>query len=72
MILERIPEISKLSPEDKLRLANELWQQVAEDPDRIPVSDEHKQLIEQRYQEYLENPDDVVTWEEVKRRLGKS
>ena len=24
------------------------------------------------YQEYLENPDDVVTWEEVKRRLGKS
>lgn len=72
MIAEKIPEIANLSNEDKLLLANELWQEVAKNPDNIPVSEEHVRLIEERYSAYLKNPDDVVSWEQIKQRLGES
>ena len=72
MIADKIPEIANLSDEDKLLLANELWQAVAQNPNNIPVSEEHVRLIEERYRAYLEEPDNVVTWEQVKQRSGKS
>lgn len=72
MIAEKIPEILQLSDEDKLLLASELWEAVANNPDNIPISEEHVRLIDERYRAYLENPEDVVAWEEIKRRLGKA
>lgn len=72
MIAERLPGISELSPQEKWLLASELWDAVAEIPGALPAGEAQKPLIRQRWQEYLSNPEDGSTWEEIKRKLGKA
>ncbi|MEM9480985.1 MAG: addiction module protein [Verrucomicrobiota bacterium] len=72
MILEKIPEISKLSPRDKYILANELWDEVEASQSSIPFDDAMVELLEKRYEEYLSDPTKVISWEDLKAKLGKS
>jgi putative addiction module component (TIGR02574 family) len=69
MIKEKIPELQTLSPAEKFALAIELWDELATNPDEIPVTDEQLQELDRRFEEYQRNPDNVVSWEEVKARV---
>lgn len=71
MIVETLPGIAELTPQEKWLLASELWDQVSDDPDAVPVSGSQKQEIRDRWEEYLRNPEKGSTWEEIKSRLGK-
>lgn len=67
MIAERFPEIAKLSDEDKLTLMAELRKDVTDD-----AADESPELagfMEQRWQEYLQHPERVSLWSQVKARI---
>ena len=67
MIAERFPEIAQLPDEDKLTLMAELWQDVTDD-----AADESPKLaafVEQRWQEYLQHPEHVSPWSQVKARI---
>ena len=60
---ESISNYEGLSTADKLDLLDELW---------IDVHEETlKNMLRERYAAYLENPADVKSWDEVKRRLEK-
>jgi len=61
--------VSELPFAEKLRLVEALWDDLASSPDRIPVPDSIKAELDRRYQEYLANPNEGSSWEEVKRRL---
>lgn len=69
MIAERIPELKKLSPEEKLILVGELWEELAADPDSFPPRDDLIELLKERREHYRKNPGDVRSWEEVKARI---
>jgi putative addiction module component (TIGR02574 family) len=69
MIKETIPELQSLSPARKFALAIELWDELASNPDEIPVTDEQLKELDRRFEEYQRDPDKVVTWEEVKARI---
>jgi len=69
MIAERIPELKSLSPEEKLILVGELWDQLAAQPDAFPPRADHIKLLEERLEHYRRHPGDVVAWEEVKARI---
>ena len=69
MIKETIPELQSLSPAQKFALAIELWDELASNPDEIPVTDEQLNELDRRFDEYQRDPDKVVTWEEVKARI---
>lgn len=71
MIVEKLPGISDLSPQEKWLLAGELWDSVADVPDAVPQNDAQKALVMERWEQYLANPDQGSTWEEIKQRLGK-
>lgn len=72
MIVEQIPAIGDLSPRDKYILANELWEEVEANQASIPFDDAVVQLLERRHREYLSDPSKVVSWEELKAKLGRS
>jgi putative addiction module component (TIGR02574 family) len=72
MIVERIPAIGELSPQDRYLLATELWEQIETNEDAIPVDDAVIQLLEARHQEYLADPTKVISWDALKAKLGKS
>ncbi len=68
MIVEQFPEVQRLSPERKLALAAELFEDAtdchAEQPDPQIVK-----LLDERLAEYRENPSSASAWNEVKARI---
>ena len=69
MIKETIPELQKLSTADKFALAVELWDELSSNPDEIPVTEDQLNELDRRFEEYRQDPDKVVTWEEAKARI---
>ena len=69
MIPERHPHIQRLSPAEKLVLVTELWDDLATNPDDIPVTSEQITELDRRMEEYRKNPSQVTTWEAIKGRI---
>lgn len=65
MILERLPEVKNLTPEEKEILADELWADLGhsnhEDPDIKPLLE---RLLEKR------ESGSTVLWEDLKKQIG--
>ena len=69
MILERFPEIQKLTKAERVELYCELQDIVVEENELIQPDPEIIALLEQRYREYLANPALARPAEEVLARL---
>ena len=69
MILETLPVVQQLSADDKLRLWEELWDQIAVDESRWPVREDHIALLNERMEHYRAHPETASTWEDVQRRF---
>jgi putative addiction module component (TIGR02574 family) len=69
MIAERIPGLKSLSPEEKLILVSELWDELAAQPGAFPPRDDHIKLLQERLDHYRQHPTDVVAWEQLKARI---
>ena len=73
MIAEQFPQLEKLSPQDQLILAGELWQRATYSGEESKdLSKEAIQLIEQRLDDYLENPSTGISWEKLKEKVTRS
>ncbi len=68
MIVETLPEVQRLTPEQKLLLAAELFEDatecIAEEPDPEIVK-----ALDQRLEEYQNNPGSASSWSAVKARI---
>ena len=69
MIIEKIPEIQRLTPKEKAILARELWADAGDVVYRISNDDSHAAVIEERWREFLADPDSPVTWDHVKQKM---
>ncbi|HUD45912.1 MAG TPA: addiction module protein [Candidatus Baltobacteraceae bacterium] len=69
MIAERIPQLKNLSPEEKLILVGELWEELANCPAAFPPREDHIKLLRERLDHYRQHPGDTVAWSEVKARI---
>ncbi len=62
-------EILELSPEDRLRLIDDLWDTLEGEADALPVSEEHKRILDDRLEALRRDPESCSDWEEAKRRI---
>jgi putative addiction module component (TIGR02574 family) len=69
MILERFPEIQRLSPAEKLIFVSELWNDLEAHPFEVPVSREIISELDRRMEHFRRHPDEFTTWEAVKERI---
>lgn len=69
MIINKVPEVKRLSMREKLMLAEELFAETAYSDYDVIENDEHRKILESRWQHYLEHPETASTWEEVKKRI---
>lgn len=60
-----VAEILKLSPEERLRLAEIIWESLAADPSSVPLGDAHRAVIDERLAEHERNPEDVTSRDQV-------
>jgi len=62
--------IDKLSPLERIALANALWDSVSPEDMPIPnLTDEQQRMLAERIADDDANPDDVIPWEQVKAEL---
>jgi putative addiction module component (TIGR02574 family) len=65
MLLERLPEVQSLAPEDKWRLIDELWRDLARQLDAARPEANVIELLEQRFSAYLTDPSQARPADEV-------
>jgi len=67
---ELLQELLKLSPAERIQLAEDLWDSVAADPDSAPpLTEAQRAEIERRLTDHARDPDSAVSWEGVRARL---
>ena len=58
-----------LSPAEKLQLVQDLWDDIAANPEDIPVHDWQVAELERRRANLQKHPASGLDWDEVKRRI---
>ncbi|MBV8277190.1 MAG: addiction module protein [Verrucomicrobia bacterium] len=71
MLLEKLPEVRSLSVEDKWRLIDELWSDLAREVERQGVDENTVALLNQRFEEYLQDPEQVLPLDACLARLAE-
>jgi hypothetical protein len=56
MLLERLPEVQSPSVENKWRLMDELWSDLAQEIERAGIDENTLALLNQRFEEYVQDP----------------
>jgi len=69
--MTEIKEILKLSVDERIHLVQTIWDSIAIDSEVSEISTEHKKILEERLLAHKNNPNDVVSWEEVKKSVKK-
>ena len=60
--------IDQLSSEDRLALAETIWESVARETEQSPLSEGQRKELERRLADSIARPDAVTPWEEIKAR----
>jgi putative addiction module component (TIGR02574 family) len=61
-----VSSFRKLPPEDKIRLVQDLWDQIAQEIARMPLTESQRRLLDERLADEENNPDDVEPWPKAK------
>lgn len=65
-------ELLRLSVADRIRVAQDLWDSVADNAAGAPLSEGERELLDQRLAAYRANPDQGEDWKTVRDRVSKS
>ena len=71
MILEKIPEIRRLSAEEKLILLTELWDELTVNSHEMTLTSDQEELLDRRWRDYQMDPSQSAPWEDVKARIRR-
>ena len=61
--------IDQLSVAQRILLVEEIWDSIAAEEDKLPLTDAQRQDLQRRLAAYEANPKAGSSWEEVKARL---
>lgn len=57
--------LDQLSVEDRLALTQQLWDSIAEEVNRLPLTESQQQEIDRRLAAHRANPQAAIPWEQV-------
>jgi len=65
-----LTELLKLTPAERLQLAEDLWDSVAAKPEDLPpLTDIQRAEIDRRLEDHRRDPSSAANWDEVRARL---
>ncbi|HEX8202118.1 MAG TPA: addiction module protein, partial [Isosphaeraceae bacterium] len=64
-----LADITALSIDERIILVQAIWDSIAAEADPLGLSDDQKRQLDQRVADLEANPDDIITWEEIKARV---
>jgi putative addiction module component (TIGR02574 family) len=66
MNTQLLAEAQRLPPDDQMELIAALWGNITARSSVLLPTDAQKRELDRRLAEHLQNPDDVIPWDEVK------
>jgi putative addiction module component (TIGR02574 family) len=66
-----IDEASKLSPAERMRVAQALWQSAWDEQANVELTADQREELDRRLADYEAHPEAGETWEKVRARLEK-
>jgi putative addiction module component (TIGR02574 family) len=66
-----LTEVQAWPPEDRLRLIEEVWDGLSDEDHEFELTEDLKVLLDRRLAALDANPDDVVTWDEIKAHVRR-
>jgi len=64
-------EIRALSPAQRIRLIERLWETFVEAPETLPLSQEQREELRRRVAAHDANPDEARPWSEVRAEIER-
>jgi len=61
-----IETFRKMSASEKIRLVQQLWDEIAEEAAHLPLTESQRRLLDERIDEHEANPADVEPWEKAR------
>ena len=63
-----LKELMELTPEERIQLAEDLWDSIAAD-EMPPLTDEQMEEMDRRFAEHERDPSSALPWEDVRKWL---
>lgn len=70
-ITATLKEITALSIEDRIHLVQAIWDSIAAEQAYPDLTEAQQEELDRRIADHEANPDNVLTWEEIKASLKK-
>lgn len=64
-------ELRNLDVPEKIQVVQDLWDSIATAEEELPVPEWQKVELAKRKENFLKNPDSVLSWQQVKKSLLK-
>ncbi len=61
--------VLSLSVPERIQLVEDIWDTIAEVPEKVELTDEQKAELDRRLEAYHRNPDEGSPWEMVRERI---
>ena len=65
-------DISRLTPDERIDLAEALWDSLAATPEAVPLTDAQAQELDRRLEAYRKDQNPGLPWREALRRIEES
>ena len=70
--MTEIKDILKLSINDRIHLVQTIWDSISEDTENLSISEQHKEILDERLIAHENNPSEVLSWETLKENVSLS
>ena len=64
-----IDEIKQLDITERILLVEEIWDSIAKEQEKVGVSEYEKEVLDDRLTSLNENPNNLMSWDEIKSKL---
>ena len=69
MMTQLMKDILKMSVPERIIMVEAIWDSIAENDNQVELSEDNKQLLDDRLDAHKKNPNDGSSWDEVKARI---
>jgi len=62
-------DVLKLSVAERIQLVEDIWDTIADNPEKVPLSEEKKAELDRRLEAHQQNPDAAIPGDTVIKRI---
>ena len=64
-----VDQLLDIPPDERVKLAQDLWDSVARHPEEVPVTPEQREELDRRLESFEKDPNAGSSWETIKQSL---